>query len=158
MSQPLNPAQSVENLKVSTEALSESSLVTTVPDVAGSLAGTYFTLHDGLNAAHYVWLKVGGSGADPAPGGTGHEVDVATNATAAQIAAAIQAVVAAVAEFSAALASDTQVRISNTHTGPANDATAGTSGFTVTVIRQGQADRYSPAFPTGSLNDNPAAF
>jgi len=42
-------------------------------------AGYYVMLYDGLNSAHYFWFKTSGgfnTQTDPAPGGTGHEVDI----------------------------------------------------------------------------------
>lgn len=61
-----------------------------VADVAGSLAGTYFLLYNNSGTTYYVWLKVGGSGSDPAiAGATGVMVSVATNATAVTIGNAI---------------------------------------------------------------------
>lgn len=49
---------------------------------ATSLAGTYFTFVTVSGHSFYVWFKVAGSGADPAPGGTGILVNLATGDTA----------------------------------------------------------------------------
>jgi hypothetical protein len=160
MSKPYNPAQQVENLTMQAGggALPESTQVTPMADVAGSLNNLYFTLHDGLNALFYVWLNVNGAGVDPAPGGTGIAVAVATGASAATIAAAIAAAVLATAGFYAVVNPAGVVQISNTVGGASTDVAAGTSGFTITKLQKGHADDYSPATKVDSISDNPAAF
>ncbi len=49
-----------------------------------TLAGKYFTLNFG--AAYYIWFKLDGSGSDPAPGGTGIEVDLLSTYSAQDVA------------------------------------------------------------------------
>jgi hypothetical protein len=56
--------------------------ITTI--VPASLAGTYFTLNFGT--AYYIWFKLDGAGSDPAPGGTGIEVDLLSTYTAQDVA------------------------------------------------------------------------
>lgn len=46
----------------------------TIPSVSG-LAGKYFSFSN-TTTNYYVWYKVDGSGTDPAPGGTGIEIDI----------------------------------------------------------------------------------
>lgn len=103
----------------------------------------YFTLHDGANAAHYVWYQVSDGAnfpqTDPAPGGTGHLVTVLAADTAAQIATKTQAVVNPLAEFVMPAPTSALMTITNAVAGAATDATAGTSGFTVAVVTQGSA-------------------
>lgn len=56
--------------------------------VAGAsiTGGQYFTFHANPgNAEFYVWFTVNGVGADPAPGGTGYQVNVLSTDTAAEI-------------------------------------------------------------------------
>lgn len=64
-------------------------LLTSITTVAAAaLAGTYF-LFNSFNAgllSYYVWYKVDGVGADPAPGGTGIEIDLVSTDTDAIVA------------------------------------------------------------------------
>ena len=76
----------------------ECRTVTAVADSSGSLNDTYFDLNvvgaDFVEVPYYVWLNVNAAGVDPAVSGkTGIEVEVATDATAAVVAAAIVAAV-----------------------------------------------------------------
>lgn len=57
--------------------------VTTI--AATTLAGKYFTWVD-PGTAYYMWFKVNGSGADPAPGGTGILVNLLSTYTADEVA------------------------------------------------------------------------
>lgn len=75
---------------------------------------------------------------DPAPGGTGIQVSISEDDTADTVASAIQTAVDANANFGATVLTDT-VTITNATVGEATDATAGDSGFTVTVTTQGVA-------------------
>lgn len=59
---------------------------------AGMAAGTYFTF-TALNPGstnYYVWFKKDGAGSDPAPGGTGIEVDLYSSMSAQDVAVAIK--------------------------------------------------------------------
>lgn len=110
-------------------------------DTTGA-AGKYFTTDSGTpDAPHYFWFKVTDAGSpatDPAPGGTGHEVDILTADTAAQIATKLNTVVAALSTFFTSSVSTATVTITNVNIGSVTDATAATSGATVTVTVQGQ--------------------
>lgn len=108
--------------------------VGTVADVAGSLAGTYFTLNSGRNKnKYYVWYSVSSVGVDPAPAGrTAIPVAISTGATAGAVAAATQAAIAMVSDFTATVLSST-VTVTNAAGGvtdPAADGAA-TTGFTI---------------------------
>lgn len=75
--------------------------VTTVADVADSLAGRYFLVSK-PGVQYYVWYRTGAGtiGTDPAiPGRTGVQVNIATGATANAVATATAAVLGAVPGF-----------------------------------------------------------
>ncbi len=59
---------------------------------ATTLAGKYFK-YQSTTTDYYVWYKVGGVGADPAPGGTGIEIDLLATWTAQEVADATAAAV-----------------------------------------------------------------
>lgn len=108
---------------------------------SGAFAGPapYFTFSAGI-AAYYVWLNIVEEGivvTDPAPGGTGIEAQIPLASTAAEAAAIIKAAI----EGSAAavtIAQDAEtLTITDDGTAAQTDATAGTSGLSVTVIQQG---------------------
>lgn len=66
----------------------QSTQITTVHDVANSLAGTSVLVNEGGNQSlYYFWFRVSGSGADPMIAGrTGLVIDINTNDSAATIA------------------------------------------------------------------------
>lgn len=111
--------------------------VTTVADVSGSLAGKYFLMQSANNATnYYFWFKVSGSGTDPLiAGATGEEVDISTNATAAQVATALSAVVNPLADFNSS-AVGAVVTVTNAASGPflpAHNPSTLSAGFTYAV-------------------------
>lgn len=58
--------------------------------IAGAgLAGLYFTFRNAATA-YYMWFTVGGAGADPAPGGTGVQVNLKATDTAQDVANAVR--------------------------------------------------------------------
>lgn len=123
--------------------------ITAVADVAGSLAGTYFTI-DTPSAAYYVWYKVASVGADPMPGGRlslGY-IDLITNATADAVAASTQILLDDHWAFTATVSTST-ITVTNVAPGIAPDATAGTSGFTILVTTQG-TDGHNGTYTTAS--------
>ncbi len=122
--------------------------------VASALINKYFGLHDGADAAFYVWFNVNAEGVDPTPGGTGIPVALAGGETAAQVASAIQAAVDADSHFDADVEGG-DVQITNADSGVATDVDAGTSGFTVANEVQGQVETYSPGMSPTSINMNP---
>jgi hypothetical protein len=111
--------------------------VCAVADVAGSLAGMYFDLYD-ANGAVTVWFKVSGTGAAPpeVPGGRLEEVDFATNSSAATVASAIQAVLGADSQFTAAVVGSI-VTVTAATDGERANADPGNSGFGVLVTQAG---------------------
>lgn len=123
---------------LSVNSFSEVTTVTCVADVSGSLASKYFLISAGDGGTdYYVWFKVSGSGTDPAIAGrTGIEVNIVTNDTASAVAAALNAIINAEADFNSTVLTST-VTVTAASAGYALDASAGNSGFTVTVTTQG---------------------
>ncbi len=122
--------------------------ITTVPDVAGSLASTHLPISSSASLIHYyLWYKVSGTGADPdIAGSTGIEVDITTGATAAQVATATAAAINQIANtglFTAlALGSVVTVRPAPMlppllPPGTTETISAGTTGFTVSPYTAG---------------------
>ncbi len=155
MSQPLNPAQSVENLSVAPETLAKKTNVTCVADVSGSLAGKYVgPFDDGAGGSFYFWFKVSGSGADPGiAGSTAEEVDISTNDIAADNATALAAKADGLASFVSA-AVGAVATITNAAVGDSKLTGKGNAGFTVADV----ADQYSPHLPVDDLIDDPQPF
>lgn len=119
--------------------IEEAWCVDTVADVAGSLGGTYFKLSATGNSSftHYVWIDVANGSVDPAPAGlSGIEVDIASGATAAAVATAIQTAVDAHASFEATV-SGNHVSIYNATAGESAGAEDVDTGFTFTQSADG---------------------
>ncbi|GAG19378.1 unnamed protein product, partial [marine sediment metagenome] len=115
----------------------EVTEIITVADVANSLDGTYWTFHDGTTA-FYVWYDTPAGAGDPAPGGTGIMVAIATAASAEDVKnATISAINASGALVVAYDDEFATFYVVNNNVITATDATAATSGFTVTVFIDG---------------------
>jgi hypothetical protein len=126
--------------------------ITTRNDVAGSLAGKYIVFHAPVTQAkHYIWINITGNVAsvNPAiPNATAHEVEVAANATAAQIATAIGVVLNALTTLvDTAVVDGKHVEVTMEEMGYAYEARdalieAKKTGFQVVVTKFGslQAD------------------
>ena len=95
--------------------------LTTKKDVSGSLAGKYFVFHLGTaQTKHYIWINITGNVAsvDPAvPNATGHEVEVAANATAQAIATAISVELLTITGIATAVVTDKHVEVTHTDNG-----------------------------------------
>jgi hypothetical protein len=108
-----------------------------VADSAGSLNGTYFTISS-PTADYYVWIDVDDANTgDPALAGlTGIEVEISANASAINVASALEAAFAAVADFDAEVdtATLTDVIVTNVDSGDVTDAADGAvpTGFSFT--------------------------
>jgi len=125
--------------------LQEITHVVTVADVAGSLAGKYFTINNANDVVpFYVWYKVSGTGTDPAIAGkVGIRVDIITNETANNVAKKTTNTLSEQnADFIAVNtgAPSNVIDITNFNVGSATDATSGNSGFTVTTTQQGRGE------------------
>lgn len=122
------------------KAQQETAEFTTVADVAGSLAGTYFTFNTAFNhKQYYIWFKVSNTGTDPLVANkTGIQVDLATNDTASTVAQKIADSLNLnyPTGFVASNVGST-LTIKSYYFGPANNATAGTSGFTLNSVLDG---------------------
>lgn len=117
----------------------EITNITTVADVAGSLAGKYFTLNSALNNnQYYFWYIVSGVGVDPAPIGlTGIPINITTGSSAATVAAITNNVInSLILDFTSTVLSNV-ITVTTVGEGVTTDGTAATSGFTVTVTQQG---------------------
>lgn len=128
---------------------SAGEVTTVTTTTATGLGGKHFTFNDGTTA-WYVWFTVDGVGSNPNPGGTGILCAVLGADTNAQVATKIQASIMSVQtptfpQVDVSVSSNV-VTIRNNRNVTATDATAATSGFTVTVTQQGSATgmvRYS---------------
>jgi hypothetical protein len=63
----------------------QETIVTTAA-ASAITTGQYFTINTSTPTAYYVWYKKDGVGTDPAPGGTGIQVNIIAGDTAAQVA------------------------------------------------------------------------
>lgn len=117
----------------------QQSLIETVADTAGSLAGTYFTINSTFNQQQfYIWFQVNGVGINPnIVGYTGIEVDLLTNDSADVVAENIELALADYSDIFTVSRSTNELTITNNQFGPTNGAAAGTSGFTVTDLQEG---------------------
>jgi hypothetical protein len=127
----------------------EITEVTCVADVAGNLAGKYFRVYGPAGTAASVdttaaeqivdfWFQVSGSGTQPASGaGRYVQVNVATNDSAINVAAAIAQALAGDAGFSAGVDGAGGVFIVAKTPGNFTDSSAATSGFTVVKTEDG---------------------
>lgn len=105
-------------------------------------ASAYFTLAAGENVElYYVWYQRGTS-VDPAISGrTGIQIPVTGTETADEVANLTAQALNTYADFSAEINTNpNRVLITNVLPGPATDAVANTSGFTVSVITQGDGN------------------
>lgn len=119
----------------------EASTIVTVADVSGSLNSKSYNFETitaaGKITKRYLWLDVNAAGVDPAPAGrTGHTVALATNATADNVAAAIQVVLDAIATLGASVITNT-VTATNANPGNVADTVDVDTGFTIATTIQG---------------------
>ena len=124
----------------STAAQAEVTYVECVADVADSLDETYFVLFDGT-ATYAVWMDAAEDNtftADPSLDNS-IEVDFATNATAATVAAAVASAVNGDAKFTAAVdpASSARVKITTADSEAHSDAYDVDTNFRVYLDTQG---------------------
>lgn len=114
--------------------------VTCVADTSSSLNSTFFHLYSALDETHYyVWIDVGSAGVNPSvSGATGVEVDIAEDATAAQVATAVASAINALAPFGAT-ADGAVVTVTNADLGYATPASNGSASpvFTYAVTTVG---------------------
>ena len=127
----------------------EKIKVACVADSSDSLNGKYFDIYGADNHKTQVWIDVDNSGTSQ-PTGSGsyiHNIEVtgiATDDNANTVATQVASSINANAEFGAS-ASGNIVTITLADNGLKTDATAGDSGFTITISQQGT--------PNGSVGD-----
>lgn len=122
----------------------QENCVTCVADVSGSLNNKYFVFYTPAGAKHYCWFNVASGGSDPTiAGATAHAVAISTNATAGDVATALQAVMDVISGFDASVSGET-VDITHTSYGyayPAHDGySTGGTGFTFNLVTAGCAE------------------
>jgi len=123
----------------------EITQITTVADVAGSLAGKYFTLNsaDDLNQ-YYFWYIVSGSGTDPMVSGkTGIAININIGDSANTVAQKTNNVIdSLILDFTSTVSTNV-ITVTTVGEGVTTDATAGTSGFSILVTQQGAGQNAS---------------
>ena len=122
--------ENMEDLVNGIKGVEASEVIT---GAASTLSGgEYFTINS-PTTSYYVWYKKDGTGTDPAPGGTGIEVDILSTDTAAQVAAKTTTAIANVADFDASVTGGATITIANVVAGNVADSATGTAtGFTIT--------------------------
>ena len=128
--------------------LPEKTSVTCVADVAGSLNNKYWFINKAADAVqYYVWYNVNGAGVDPAIGGkTGVMVALSTGASAIAVATATASALSVLSgsPFSVSR-SGAVLTVTNNAVGATTDASAQTSGFSISVLQQGANANPSPS-------------
>lgn len=122
----------------------QENCITAVADVSGSLNNKYFVFYTPAGAKHYCWFNVASGGSDPAiAGATAHAVAISTNATAAAVASALQAVMDVISGFDASVSGET-VDLTHTSYGyayPAHDGySGGETGFSFKLVTAGSIE------------------
>jgi len=120
----------------------EVTNITLRADAAADLDGSYWILADGDDNAFYVWYAVAGeTNTDPAPGGTGIQVDIVTGDSALIVCQKTRAAMNATqtAVFSVSLAGIVKIRVANLQAGHPTAAADGDIGgtFAATVVQDG---------------------
>lgn len=113
--------------------------ITINTDGAGS-EGNYFTISSPTDT-FYVWYYIAATPTpdpNPNPAWTGIQVTILAADTIDQVATKTATAIDANADFSCPAPGAATITITNTANGSANNATAGTSGFTVSIQTQGQ--------------------
>ncbi len=109
-------------------------------DIAGSKAGTYFTLQEYITKkTHVFYFVVSGSGTAPGIGDIETAINIVTNDAASVVALAVQSAINLVSEFTASRTSilSSFVNISYLQFGETSGVDVGTSGFMVTRTKEG---------------------
>ncbi len=121
------------------DSKSEKTTVT-LTAASATLAGKHFQ----LNAAgkqFYVWFTVDGSGTDPKPlGMTGIPVALGLSDSANAVATKTATALSHLGQTFTVARTTNQVTITNVTPGETTDASAGTSGFSITVVTQGAGE------------------
>lgn len=127
----------------------EVSTVATVADVAGSLAGLYFTIYDAAGSVA-VWISTGAT-IEPIHGkDRSIQVTISANDSANTIASILSATVGADAAFSTSVLSNT-VTITDVANGVRTPISADTSTFAVAVVTPGVNNIYESLLITSGI-------
>ena len=148
----------ISNTYTFVTGIEESITVTTTADVAGSLAGKYFTFNSANDFdQYYVWYKVSGVGSDPAlTGKIDIQVDLNTGDSANTVASkTIAALLVYINDFTISVSTDV-ITITNNQQGACTAPTAGTSGFTVMVVTPGRGENAAAHQVLLSTSPSPA--
>lgn len=113
-------------------AVAQKTTFSALADLAGSLGGKYFTLNSANDAtSYYVWFDVDNGSSDPAPGGTGIEVDISAGDSALTVAIAAAAAINALGDFGAPVPTTADFVVTNAATGPTTASADVDTGFGV---------------------------
>ena len=129
-----------DSLNASLERFEQITVVCTEDD-GGSLHQKYFDIYGADNHKYQIWIDIDNSGGSK-PSGSGsyiHSIEVtgiATDDSANTVATQVAASISANSEFNATADTNT-VTITLIDSGEKTDASAGDSGFTVTVVTTG---------------------
>lgn len=116
--------------------VAEVTQVTTIADVAQSLAGTYFFVNS-PSTEYVVFYRVDGNGSDPnLTGKTSVQVDIGEDDTANDVASATQAILDTASDLTVTVSTNV-LTITNDDTGAVEDATDFTTGFSIITTIQG---------------------
>lgn len=130
----------VSNVKISpvdvTWEIEEQFCVSLLNAVAASLGGKYFLIYD-PSVDYYVWFNLDAGSVDPAPGGTGIEVAVATGDSVATMQAALVAAVEAATGYTGRIDDDAVHFTLDVTTKVASDAADVDTGLEVSVTTKG---------------------
>ena len=124
------------------DRIAEETRIVFTADVAGSLNDTYFTFYTARDKVkYYIWYSVDGSGTNPMlPNATGIQVNLTSGDAAMVVAMATRnALISNSVEVTTDL-SGSKMDIKNLGKGETTDASAETSPFTVTVMKQGETE------------------
>lgn len=139
-------------------AVAEVTNVTLSHDVNNSLNGKYFLLNS-PSTSYYVWFKTSGTieSLDPTIAGkTGIKVNIATNATATQVAIATAAAIDLLATFATPVPSTPTITVTNSVTGATVDAVGDGLAVTPTnfIMSQGSLVGFNTLGASADNSDN----
>jgi len=129
-------------------------LVCGEPSALSGTSATYISLKNGSNAQRYIWFNTTGSLTDPAPGGTGIEINTSGFTDSADTAEGIASTVNADGDFSATQGSgadEHKVTISNLVAGTAHPNAAindGSFEWSISTTTNGTNDPGGTVFVT----------
>jgi hypothetical protein len=126
----------------------EVTKIICVADSSSSLQSKYFTISgmgtDFEQNDYYVWIDVGSGGTDPDISGTGIEVDIAADASAATVATAVNTALDdhSSNDFGSSRSTAT-LTVTNAVRGSVSDAANVNAGFTITTETEGTGTKES---------------